>query len=236
MAHYVQAFHEMDDSVLTSDIVAETITTGAAGFSYVIDSQAETIPDQTVDLLSGQSLVVSPEHQGKYLHIKSLDNAGNASETLHYKLPDPVILSLTVPSAPLSFVLNPNAEAGQIFQAPTFELVNDGNVSLAVELATFEQTSTVFNDVPPSKHSDWGILDQAASRDFALGLYPTRLTANGSENLTPIYVSGFQPLRLGELHPGERMNFEFQAHHGLSFKTPLTPSYRLTFIYEALTH
>lgn len=65
-----------------------TITTGVAGFSYVIDQNEETDPGSEIKFIPGEEIIV-PRVQintGYYLHLKAIDYAGNESEILHMPL------------------------------------------------------------------------------------------------------------------------------------------------------
>ncbi len=57
---------------------------GVAGYSYVFDTSASTVPDNTVE--TAQTQITSPalaDGSSHYFHIRTVDNAGNASTTLH---------------------------------------------------------------------------------------------------------------------------------------------------------
>lgn len=83
--YYVQATGNSDNLKRISDTVSATITTGIKGYSYVIDQNPDTEPDNTVDTTSN-NITVSINKEGKYyLHIKAIDNAGNASQTVTYQ-------------------------------------------------------------------------------------------------------------------------------------------------------
>ena len=70
-----------------SETYTSTITSGFDGFSYVIDSNPVTIPDNTIDTRSSYiEKDVSNTEDIYYLHIKSIDKSGNASETSHIEL------------------------------------------------------------------------------------------------------------------------------------------------------
>ena len=84
----------------------------------------------------------------------------------------PTIYSITVPSEPLTFAINPNAEEGQQFVAPDFSITNESKGPVFLELKSFEQTTTVFNDVLPDEHDDWVQLTKEESKDIALALVP----------------------------------------------------------------
>ena len=70
-----------------SETYTSVITSGFDGFSYVIDSNPLTIPDNTIDTKSNYiEKDVSNNEDIYYLHIKSIDKSGNVSETAHIEL------------------------------------------------------------------------------------------------------------------------------------------------------
>ena len=70
-----------------SETYTSTITSGFDGFSYVIDNNPLTIPDNTINTRSNYiEKDVSNTEDIYYLHIKSIDKSGNASETSHIEL------------------------------------------------------------------------------------------------------------------------------------------------------
>ena len=83
-----------------------------------------------------------------------------------------VVVSLTVPTDPLEFVLNPNLPDGQQFVTSDFEVTNNSPLPLALELKTFEQTTNALRDVTPDTYVDWSGLNKEESKDFALVLVP----------------------------------------------------------------
>ena len=96
---------------VTWDIV-ETETSGIAGYSWVWDNSPLIVPDETLNLPGDATFQIPhsafriPHSDGVwYFHLKAYDNAGNVSETAHYKIQIdsatpavPKIRSLTHPS------------------------------------------------------------------------------------------------------------------------------------------
>lgn len=147
---------------------------------------------------------------------------------------DPVVISATVPSEELSFTLDPNQEVGHQFIAPEFEVTNNSNVPLTLTLKTFEQTSTIFNDVLPETHESWEGLSKKESKDFALGLVSKPSDHWLSRMEKTHYVSNTNNELIGTIKPKGNVTFGFVAHHGQSFSELLTPSYRMTFVFDLL--
>ncbi len=86
--YYVKASDGDSTNDITSNTVSVINTSGIAGYSYVVDNIENTEPDNkiiTTDSsisvpLSGLDLI-----KPIYVHIRAIDNAGNASETTHYE-------------------------------------------------------------------------------------------------------------------------------------------------------
>lgn len=144
----------------------------------------------------------------------------------------PLVCSVTVPTQPLSFVLNPNEEPGKQFIAPEFTIENNNPASLSVSLKEFKQVTTVFNDVLPSQHADWSQLDQEQSKDLALALVPK--VSDGWKQLKegPRYVVDSTNDEIGEIKPKSSVDFTFSASHGPAFTQALSPRYRLVFVFD----
>ena len=113
-------------------------------------------------------------------------------------------------------------------------MTNETNAPLDLMLKTFEQTTDVFNDVLPSKHSSWNDLTKEQSKDIALGLVTKPSTDWLSMVNEPHYVSETDNKLLGTIKPKRTVGFEFVAHHGQSFSETLNLSYRLTFVFDLL--
>lgn len=94
-SYYIEATGQDDGLIKESNKVETEIKSGLKGYSYVIDDKEDTEPDNSIDI-SGNSLKLG-EHFDKgelkqyYLHIKSIDNATNFSETHHYKITIPSV-------------------------------------------------------------------------------------------------------------------------------------------------
>ena len=83
--HYVVGISKQTGEPIWSNAVRTEILTGTKGFSYVIDNNEYTIPDDEIDTLGR---TIDRKYIGQYLHIKALDYAGNASETTHVYIDD----------------------------------------------------------------------------------------------------------------------------------------------------
>ncbi len=83
--YYVQATGSYENLKRVSDTVTATITTGIKGYAYVIDQNPSTEPGNTINTISNKITISINKEGTYYIHIKAIDNAGNASETTHYR-------------------------------------------------------------------------------------------------------------------------------------------------------
>ena len=143
----------------------------------------------------------------------------------------PTIYSITVPSEPLTFAINPNSEEGQQFIAPDFSITNESKGPVFLELKSFEQTTNVFNDVLPDEHEDWVQLTKDESKDIALALVPKSSDSWLTLNEGPKYVANTENIELGGIKAGATVDFSFDAYHGRVFDQNLFPEYRLVFTF-----
>ena len=90
--YYVEATGQDDNTVTESNITTTEIKSGIKGYSYILDYREDTIPDNTIDSLYEDGDIEIDFTPGisepLYLHINAIDNAGNISDTLHYKIED----------------------------------------------------------------------------------------------------------------------------------------------------
>ncbi len=144
----------------------------------------------------------------------------------------PLVCSVTIPTEPLTFVLNPNAEADQQFIAPEFTITNHTPTSIYLELSRFEQLTQVLTDVLPEAHDDWSQLDRAQSKEMALALVPQPSAGWLALEEGPRYVAEDSNYYLGEVKANSSVDFTFTAHHGRAFVEALNPQYRLSFVFD----
>ena len=89
-SYYIEATGQNDGEVKTSNIAETEIKSGLKGYSYVVDTNKNTEPDNEVDTTDNtiEFNFNKPTSNKYYLHIKSIDNVGNFSETVHYEIGD----------------------------------------------------------------------------------------------------------------------------------------------------
>ena len=144
----------------------------------------------------------------------------------------PTLVSVAVPTEGLTFTLNPNLESDQQFIAPDFSISNESRAPIGVELKSFEQMTNVLNDVLPSKYASWEGLNKKQSEDIALALIPQASDRWISLNEGAYYVANTVNQTLGTIKGNSVVDFKFSALHGQAFSEPLTPQYKLTFVFE----
>lgn len=87
--YYVESQNKDNNSLTLSNVVKSEIKAGFKGYSYVIDSNPNTIPDNIVEQVGNDTITIKTNNsQAMYLHIKAVDNVDNSSEVLHYNITD----------------------------------------------------------------------------------------------------------------------------------------------------
>ena len=86
--YYVEATGQNNGAKTNSDIKETTITSGLKGYSYVVDTNPTTVPDNTIETSTPTNISFTITNKTMYVHVKAIDNVGNASETVHYKVED----------------------------------------------------------------------------------------------------------------------------------------------------
>lgn len=93
--YQVKAIKHTGD-IISSEVKSVTITSGIKGYSYVIDSNPNTIPDDIVDVITSNiSEEINPNVKN-YIHIKVIDNEGNVSQVFHQEINVPVLTAIPV--------------------------------------------------------------------------------------------------------------------------------------------
>jgi hypothetical protein len=80
-----------------SNVAKIELKTGLKGYSYVIDTNPSTVPDNTVETTS--STIQVPNNTEFYLHVVAVDKAGNKSSVSHYHYTDNTLPTLTLTSS-----------------------------------------------------------------------------------------------------------------------------------------
>ena len=120
---YIDAYNKLDPNtvIARSNEVTKTVTTGLKGYYYVLDNNAtNNFNINNATFTTATTLTFNLTDNGKYLHVKSVDNAGNASSVTD--------IQLDVKS---NVVVNPN---GGTFQGSTTNKTLTGLVNKTVDL------------------------------------------------------------------------------------------------------
>ena len=92
--HYVEGIpKENYEEVIESNMTSTEIKSGLKGYSYVIDTSKTTEPDNNVNTSGSMLNIRINPGEIKYLHVKAIDNVGNSSETVHYEIKLPGLLT-----------------------------------------------------------------------------------------------------------------------------------------------
>ena len=145
---------------------------------------------------------------------------------------EPLIADVTIPSVSPDLVIDPNSPDGAI--SPEFEIQNESNSPIRLELKVFEQTTNSFNDVLPDKYDSWEVLNKKESKYIALGLVAKE--GEGWQRLTnsTSYVANHTEHEIGVMKPMSQVNFEFEVHHGRAFSESKTIQYKMVFVFDLL--
>ena len=157
---------------------------------------------------------------------KDIQIDGNIQSTL---------VSISVPSEPLSFVINPNLEYNQQFISPLWTIQNETNAPLTLSIKSFSQTSNTLTDVLPNYYNSWERLSLKESQFIALSLNSSNPEGWLQQDNSVVYVADSQNKLLGTIKPRDQVNLSFSALHGQSFNQTLTLQYKLTFIFDLLS-
>lgn len=97
--YMVRAISNIDGTTFDSETKSITVTSGVKGYSYMIDDNPNSSPNGNVNSTNGKIEIPMSASKDSYLHIQTVDNEGNKSETLHIPLKDILEekLDLTVP-------------------------------------------------------------------------------------------------------------------------------------------
>ena len=144
----------------------------------------------------------------------------------------PMIADVTIPSVSPDLVIDPNSPDGAM--SPEFGITNDSTSPIKLDLRTFEQTTSSFNDVLPDKYDSWKGLNKKQSQDIALGLVAKE--GDGWHRLTTpaSYVANHQAHEIGVVRSNSTVSFEFEVHHGRAFSEAKTVQYKMVFVFDLL--
>ena len=152
----------------------------------------------------------------------------------------PTLVQFTVPTD-TSFSINPNVAYSSQFQAPTFQLSNNSNAPLQLEISNIvnDPSSTHnFTDLLPGDVTDWTKLNKTDSENkLALAIK----SVNPSEyrtltQTTDLYAKDVQsagtPVLIGEIDPNSSVTMGLDASHGSAFGSQIVTKYKVTFVFS----
>lgn len=80
---------------IKSNTVSVTIpASGIKGYSYVVDTNPNTVPDNIIETTSTTATVTIDHTETNYFHIVAVDNAGNISTVYHQQIGIPVLTAI----------------------------------------------------------------------------------------------------------------------------------------------
>ncbi|WP_242306410.1 LamG domain-containing protein [Bacillus cereus group sp. BfR-BA-01317] len=94
--YYVESKGSDTQSVVKSNIAKAEVKTGLKGYSIAIDKNPYTIPDEKTETITASYQLTVPNTKDFYIHVASVDNAGNISEVSHYHYQDKFSPELTI--------------------------------------------------------------------------------------------------------------------------------------------
>lgn len=215
--------------VYTDEDTSKTDIVELDPLSMVGDSALNNMPD--LDFSS--DWVISDDGSIRLNTEKDIESSSsNQASVQLVGTVKPLMASISVPTTSLEFVIDPNQEEGKKFVAPEFNVVNDTNAALTLELKSFEQKTSIFNDVLPDAHADWNNLSKDESMDLALSLEP--LSGSGWKSLVEgqRYVADSSNYYIGAINPNASVSFKLNALHGSTFTKALRPEYKMVLLFD----
>lgn len=215
-------------NVFRDDLPGKTRITELMPEEMSGESAKENMPGIAFD----EGWVLSPDGEWVLKEELLMNNQNGQAQVQVEGVISPLLGTITVPSEALTFHLNPNQPEGSQFVAPNFEIINAGQAPIRVEIKTFEQKTSILNDVLPNKYADWNGLNKEESKDIALALEP-----QPSEGWVQLiegsrYVADNFNHHLGVIRANSSVSFGFQARHGSAFEQGLKPEYLLSFVFD----
>ncbi len=116
--YYVEAYDKEDDSLLlkTSNEREELVKTGVKGYYYIIDENSENtdFDINTGTYVEDENIKIELEDNGKYIHMKAVDVAGNISEVITLEIEVKSKQSINLDGGNINGEENPELEEGLV--------------------------------------------------------------------------------------------------------------------------
>lgn len=92
--HKVESYNADTGELLnTSQSLKSNSTSGVKGYHYYIDNNSTGTVTTSNTFTSSQEIEISLDDQQKWIHIAAVDNVGNLGETVHYQIPQAVVIN-----------------------------------------------------------------------------------------------------------------------------------------------
>jgi hypothetical protein len=226
--YYVEATGQNDGAKYDSPVVSTSLKTGMKGYSIVVNNSPDTVPDGSITTTSGSYTFSRPSGSSFYIHIATVDNAGNISAVAHYHTDE--LVSVTHPVS-VSYAIDPNSNTP--FIAPDIPITNHSTFPVRVSVTGLKATSGI-GDAAPTSYSDWNSLTAAQTGNkIALGVGISKTAGSGwaaVDRETPVYTGDLaSEMPLGTLGAnGASGNLALTAKFGLAWAKAMNVSHELT--------
>ncbi|MBO5477124.1 MAG: hypothetical protein J6A15_05165, partial [Clostridia bacterium] len=94
--YYVEGVDKTNGTKLTSNTTSAEYTSEVKGYSYVVDNNATTDVDTTIDTTSSSLTATIGNGPNTYLHVRAIDNAGNVGPVTHILLHSNIAPDMTL--------------------------------------------------------------------------------------------------------------------------------------------
>lgn len=225
--YYVEATGQNDGAKYDSPVISTSLKTGMKGYSIVVDNKPDTVPDGNITTTSDSYTFSRPSGSSFYIHIATVDNAGNVSSVTHYPVDE--LVSVTHPVS-IGYSIDPNSNTP--FTAPDIPITNHSTFPVRVSVAGLKATAGI-GDAAPTSYSDWNSLTAAQTgSEIALGVGISKTAGSGwtaVDQTTPVYTDDLaSEVSLGTLGAnGASGNLALTAKFGLAWANARTVSHEL---------
>ena len=229
--YYVEAVGQSDGTRIQSSAVSGTVITGMKGYSIVVDNNSGTVPGGAITTTASSYSFPKPASNGFYVHIISVDNAGNVSTVTNYHVDD--FISVSHPIS-VNYSIDPNSNTP--FTSPDIPITNNSGLPVSVTIEGLKAASggsLAFADVDPASKS-WNTLGLADSKKYiALGAEVKNSTGwNSGYNPGTFWSVNTSPMLIGSLNPSTAGTLTLTANSGLAFDNTYTAVHSLSFLFQ----
>jgi hypothetical protein len=145
--YYIEAIGDSDLETYVSDQISKTITTGIKEYYYVANQTSNTSPVGGTTLNSASVTLNGLQAGNTYLHLMSVDNAGNTSPILHYPFKVSSMLTASINTSSISFgAVNPLTP--EITKSKAIKVTVASNALYKIDLLSQGLSSIKGNAIP----------------------------------------------------------------------------------------